>query len=97
MERLNHDFHRAINVAADSPKLVQFLVTATRYSPRLFFAEIPGWPKASADDHDAIIAALSNGDPEEARRAMARHVANAAALLTDHLQSEGVWSTTDDA
>ncbi|MGH3414525.1 MAG: GntR family transcriptional regulator [Marmoricola sp.] len=91
VERLNHTFHRRINVAADSPKLAQFLVTATRYSPRNFFSEIAGWTQASAADHRAIIQALETGDAEAARDAMARHVANAGALLADYLESRGVW------
>ena len=92
VERLNHEFHRAINVAARSPKLSQFLVTATRYSPRLFFSNIAGWTQASADDHDAILAALADADTERARTAMRQHVVNAGALLADHLEAEGLWS-----
>lgn len=91
VERLNHEFHRAINVAAHAPKLSQFLATATRYSPRLFFAQIAGWTQASADDHEAILAAFAAADPERARAAMSRHVAKAGELLADHLESEGVW------
>ena len=35
--RLNHEFHRAINVAADSPKLTQFMSEITRYAPESVF------------------------------------------------------------
>ena len=31
--RLNHEFHRAINVAAHSPKLAQLMSQITRYAP----------------------------------------------------------------
>ena len=31
--RLNHEFHRAINVASDSPKLAQLMSQITRYAP----------------------------------------------------------------
>jgi DNA-binding GntR family transcriptional regulator len=91
VEELNHDFHRRINVAAGAPKLAQFLVTATRYSPRMFFAQIGGWTQASADDHEEIIGAFSRGDAEQARTAMMRHVTNAGALLADHLDAQGMW------
>lgn len=93
VERLNHDFHRIINVAARAPKLAQFLVTATRYSPRLFFARIAGWAQASADDHDAILGALQEADPEKARDSMASHVTKAGALLAEHLEAQGMWTT----
>jgi DNA-binding GntR family transcriptional regulator len=97
VEQLNHEFHRAINVAAHAPKLSQFLATATRYSPRLFFAKIAGWTQASADDHEAILAAFADGDPERARQAMSRHVSKAGELLADHLESEGMWDEHPDA
>ncbi|MCW2554774.1 MAG: GntR family transcriptional regulator, partial [Mycobacterium sp.] len=37
MVRLNHEFHRMINVAADSPKLTQFMSGITRYAPESVF------------------------------------------------------------
>ena len=33
--RLNHEFHRAINLAADSPKLSQLMSQITRYAPEV--------------------------------------------------------------
>ncbi len=95
VERLNHEFHRRINLAAGSPKLAQFLLTATRYSPTLFFAQIDGWPQASAEDHRSILRALAGGDADAARAAMTRHVTNAGALLAAHLQARGIWKDDD--
>jgi DNA-binding GntR family transcriptional regulator len=92
VERLNHDFHRRINRAAAAPKLTRFLVTATRYSPRLFFARVAGWAQASVDDHDAVLAALADRDAARARAVMAEHVTKAGALLADHLERQGVWA-----
>ena len=37
MVRLNHEFHRLINVVADSPKLTQFMSGVTRYAPESVF------------------------------------------------------------
>ena len=48
--RLNHDFHRAINVAADSPKLAQLMSQITRYAPESVFPVVVGWPKRSMTD-----------------------------------------------
>lgn len=95
VEQLNHEFHRAINLAAHAPKLSQFLATATRYSPRLFFAQIAGWMQASCDDHEAVLAAFAAGDPERAREAMAQHMSKAGKLLADHLEAEGMWRDAD--
>lgn len=84
VEQLNHEFHRMINRAADSPRLSWFLRTASRYAPREFFARIQGWPDASAHDHSAILDALNQRDPEAARAAMSNHVRHAGDLLAHH-------------
>ena len=45
--RLNHEFHRAINVAADSPKLAQLMSQITRYAPESVFPDHRGLAGAS--------------------------------------------------
>lgn len=84
VERLNHEFHRAIYRAADSPKLAWMLSSSLSYAPRRFFASVAGWPQASADDHRAIIASLRRRDADAARAAMAEHIRNAGQLLAAH-------------
>jgi DNA-binding GntR family transcriptional regulator len=84
VEELNHAFHRAINRAAGSPRLIWFLRSASRYAPRMFFARIEGWAGASAHDHQAILRALQEHNPESARAAMTDHVHNAGRLLARH-------------
>jgi len=56
-----------------------------RYSPREFFAAMPGSPEPSAHDYHAVLAALRNCDAEAARAAMSKHVTGAGALLAEHL------------
>lgn len=88
--RLNHEFHRAINVAADSPKLAQLMSQITRYAPESVFPTIGGWPAKSVADHTRIVAALRKADATAAREAMAEHLAAGAAPLIDHLVKQGV-------
>ncbi|MGH3576387.1 MAG: GntR family transcriptional regulator, partial [Mycobacterium sp.] len=88
--RLNHDFHRAINVAADSPKLAQLMSQITRYAPESVFPTIAGWPDQSIKDHRRVLAALGKHDGELARKAMSEHLAAGAAPLIDHLIKHGV-------
>jgi len=88
--RLNHEFHRAINVAAQSPKLAQMMSQITRYAPESVFPTIAGWPEKSIKDHRRVVAALANRDSESARRAMSEHLAAGAAPLIDHLAAHGV-------
>ena len=88
--RLNHEFHRAINVAADSPKLAQLMSQITRYAPESVFPTISGWPEKSNVHHRRILAALGARDESAARSAMSEHLAAGADPLIDHLTQRGV-------
>ena len=92
--RLNHEFHRAINVAAESPKLAQMMSQITRYAPESVFPTIAGWPGQSIKDHRRVVAALAKHDSERARKAMSDHLAAGAAPLIDHLAKHGVVDST---
>jgi DNA-binding GntR family transcriptional regulator len=94
--RLNHEFHRMINVVADSAKLTQVMSTITRYAPESVFPTLPGWPEQSISDHRLVIAALQNRDAERARAAMAQHFTVGVAPLTDHLTERGVIAGVTD-
>jgi len=91
IEGANHRFHRAINLAADSPKVSWFLATAVRYAPRYFYASIHGWQEASVEDHHAILDALRRKNPTRAKAAMRKHVLHAGELLVEHLEGVGFW------
>jgi DNA-binding GntR family transcriptional regulator len=93
--RLNHEFHRTINVAADSPKLTQFMSGITRYAPESVFPTVSGWPTQSIRDHRRVIAAFERRDASRARMAMAEHFTIGVAPLTDHLIERGVISNGD--
>jgi DNA-binding GntR family transcriptional regulator len=88
--RLNHEFHRAINVAAQSPKLSQLMSQITRYAPESVFPTIAGWPEKSKKHHRRLLAALDKRDENLARTAMSEHLAAGAAPLIDHLTQRGV-------
>jgi DNA-binding GntR family transcriptional regulator len=87
---LNHEFHRAINVAADSPKLAQLMSQITRYAPESVFPTIEGWPDKSNRHHRRLLAALAKRDEELARSAMSEHLAAGAVPLISHLKQRGV-------
>jgi DNA-binding GntR family transcriptional regulator len=84
---LNHDFHRRINLIADSPRLAWLLSISTKFAPRRFFATMSDWYRASAQDHAAIVEALSHRDGEQARSAMMRHMEHAGNLLAAHFET----------
>lgn len=93
--RLNHEFHRAINVAADSPKLTQFMSGITRYAPESVFPTVAGWPEQSIKDHRRIVATIAKRDPQRARIAMSEHFTVGVEPLTEHLVEMGVIADAD--
>lgn len=95
IEVANHRFHRAVNLAAGSPKLSWFLGTAVRYAPRHFYASIHGWQEASVEDHHDIVDALRRRSSNKAKAAMRKHVLHAGQLLVEHLEAVGFWAEQD--
>lgn len=93
--RLNHEFHRAINVAAESAKLAQLMSQITRYAPESVFPTIAGWAAQSIKDHRRVLDALQQRDGKRARAAMADHFAAGVAPLVDHLSRHGVVDADD--
>lgn len=85
LEQKNHEFHRHINRLAQSRKVLWVLGLVTRYVPREFYGSIPGWPRATVDDHGELLAALRAHDADRARAAMSAHIAHAGELLAEHI------------
>jgi DNA-binding FadR family transcriptional regulator len=63
------------------------LSISTKFAPRRFFATIPGWSKASVQDHAEILQAITDRDTDQARAAMMRHMENAGDLLAANFES----------
>lgn len=91
IEVINHQFHRAINMVACSPKLSWFLNSAVRYAPRRFYPTIHGWQEASVEDHREVIEALRSGSSDDAKAAMRKHIMHAGELLVAHLEEGQRW------
>lgn len=88
--RLNHAFHRGVNVAAGSPKLAQLMGQITRFALESVYPTVEGWPAHSMRDHRLLLDALRDRDGDAARAAMAEHLCAAAGPLIDHLTKRGV-------
>lgn len=91
LEKINFQFHRRINLLADSPKLAWFLGQAARYAPRQFYGSIHGWRQASLHDHRAIVEALRARSARGAEATMQAHITHAGALLVQHLEQGHLW------
>jgi DNA-binding GntR family transcriptional regulator len=92
LERLNWRFHRAINRAASSPKLLLFLRNTIRFIPEHFYVLLPEWRDLSSRGHCGIAKAITLHDPERARVVAERHVRDAGRLLVAHFDDTGYWS-----
>jgi DNA-binding GntR family transcriptional regulator len=88
--RLNHAFHRGVNVAAGSPKLAQLMGQITRFALESVYPTVKGWPAHSMRDHRVVLDALKDRDGDAARAAMAEHLCAAAGPLIEHLTRRGV-------
>src|SRR4029078_2095087 len=94
--RLNHEFHKAINVAADSPKLAQLMSQINRCAPESVFPTITVWPDQSTEHHRKLLAALEERDEDLARTLMSEHLAAGASPLIEHLTARCVAGVLRD-
>ena len=84
------ELHDIITRAAGNPFLRRFLTSLSRISlaSRKRTVTIPGVSQQAAVDHQAIIAALKNRDPEAASQAMLAHLNNVEKSFLDHAGTE---------
>jgi DNA-binding GntR family transcriptional regulator len=94
-EGLNWEFHRILNLAAASPKLLILLRHTIRFIPDHFYTLLPAWHDLSRIGHAEIATALRAGDPENARRVAMSHVRDAGNLLIGYFQESGYWQEPD--
>jgi DNA-binding GntR family transcriptional regulator len=90
VEELNFAFHRTINHVPDANRLRWFLRASTRYVPRHFYEDIPGWYEATRRDHLPIIDALRNRSSDAAQRLVETHVLEAGRLVTKNLAAKSL-------
>jgi DNA-binding GntR family transcriptional regulator len=92
LEAANWAFHRAINRAADAPKLLFILKTTLRFIPGDLYAEISGWGQRSERSHLDIIDAIARGECDAAADAARDHVLEAGEQLIAHFSTRGYWA-----
>jgi DNA-binding GntR family transcriptional regulator len=90
MQEANWRFHKAINAAANAPKLLLVLRTTLRFFPD-FRDDVPGWPELAGRWHRHVLDAFLQGRPDEARQAAEAHVREAGEILVAHARTLGLW------
>lgn len=93
-EQLNHEFHRAVNLAGGSPKLLSVLQLLSKTMPARFYEFASGWAEVAADQHQRIMDALQAQDEDEAESAMRDHIISGGEYAIRMLEQSGFW---DDA
>jgi DNA-binding GntR family transcriptional regulator len=83
----NRRFHRALNVAAGSPRLLTFLRQAVRVVPTTYFELFPEQEEHAKVEHATLLDAIEHGDAALARTIAEAHVLDAGEALGDWLRS----------
>jgi DNA-binding GntR family transcriptional regulator len=92
-EELNHEFHRAINIAGGTPKLLTVLNLLSKMMPANFYEIADGWGEIAADQHRLIEAALRARDGAAAEQAMRRHIVAGGEYAVRMLSESGFWDS----
>ncbi len=83
----NRQFHRAVNLASGSPRLLTYLRQAVRVVPGSFFELFPEQQRRSSAEHAALLHAIGVGDAAAARTIAEAHVLDAGAALGNWLRT----------
>jgi len=89
--RLGHQFHRTINLAAQSPRLALLLGSLTKQLPNRFYVSIEGQMQSAVEYHPIIMNAIRVRDSDAVRSLMHRHILSAAEHLIEMLERQGTW------
>lgn len=92
-----HDFHRQINLAADSHRLTLLLSSMVKHLPNRFYASIEGHVSATRDDHDELLQALRARHVRKARTIAERHILEGADSVVKMLEERGMWADEEAA
>lgn len=90
--RFGHEFHRTINLAAQSPRLALLLGRLTKQLPNRFYASIEGQLEEAVRYHPLIINAIKLRDPKAAGSLMSAHLIRGGEHLVSMLEKQGIWS-----
>jgi DNA-binding GntR family transcriptional regulator len=85
-------FYRAINLAADSRRLLFILRTNLQFLPIRWFPQIDGWIPLSRASHKRLIEAFKTGNADKAAEVARTHMQKAGELLIAHYEAAGRWA-----
>jgi DNA-binding GntR family transcriptional regulator len=89
---LGHEFHRTINLAADSRRLAILLGSIVKQLPNRFYGDIEGHVNETRHFHPAILEALQKRRAKAASTLMRDHIMSGADELIAMLEKQGMWA-----
>jgi len=93
LERANNQFHKLVNLGADSPKMLHFLRRTLLYIPQNFYSMIPPEQVTVVTAaHEELLRAIQARDGEAARRAANAHTQNSGVDIARHFDKRGYWT-----
>ncbi|SDS45586.1 DNA-binding transcriptional regulator, GntR family [Brevibacterium sandarakinum] len=95
LKLLINEFHRIINLSANSPRLTKILGGIASQNPTEFLAQIEGQADASYREHIEIYDALVEGNTEKSRDLMFDHISHIGGFVIDALSQKGFWRHID--
>ena len=81
----NFEFHRSVNQASHSPRLMSLIAQTARLFPERFSDVVPSQVPCSLREHADLVEALESHDRTAARTLMEAHFHDAAVRLREHL------------
>jgi DNA-binding GntR family transcriptional regulator len=88
---IGHQFHREINLAANSHRLALLQSPVVQHVPVAGFVTSAGQTNRAGMEHRVIVEALRKRDPRRARSVMQVHFLDAADRLIETLEDRGLW------
>ena len=92
---LNVEFHRLINRAGSSGRLLAVLRYLASSLPGRFYEFAPGWSHDANEHHREILGHLRARDGQASGRAMSEHTRLGAEYAVNLLASRGFWDTPE--
>ncbi|WP_372452473.1 MULTISPECIES: GntR family transcriptional regulator [Gordonia] len=92
---LGHQFHRLINLAADSDRLARLLASIVKHLPNSFYASIESHVRTVTPEHHQMLDALTAHDAQRAREITEKHIVNSADYVVQMLEERGLWKDAE--
>ncbi|RHW23795.1 GntR family transcriptional regulator [Nocardioides immobilis] len=93
---IGHQFHRQVNLAANSHRLALLQGAVVKHLPNRFYATIEGQVAGASHDHPLLLEALRKGHTKKARSLMEVHILEGADHLIESLIKQGLWADAEE-